>query len=207
MAVYKEYEYRTDSFNHIHQYLLKPIVDILSTRKERKILDLGCGNGWLTNYLISRGFDAYGTDASESGIAVARQKNADRFFLQDLSEEDLPAELNGIVFDTILSTEVIEHLYSPRDYFDFCKKILQRSANGELILSTPYHGYFKNVVLSLTGKMDAHYTALWDGGHIKFWSQKTLFAVLQEKGFHQMKFKGCGRVPYLWKSMIVCSKV
>jgi hypothetical protein len=37
-------------------------------------------------------------------------------------------------------------------------------------VSTPYHGYHKNLGLALSGKMDAHFTALWEGGHIKFFS-------------------------------------
>ncbi len=109
----------------------------------------------------------------------------------------------NIHYDTIISTEVIEHLYSPRNYFEFCKNILQKAGGGELILTTPYHGYLKNLVLAGTGKMDKHFTVLWDGGHIKFWSVKTLSSLLQESGFSEIRFKGCGRFPFLWKSMMV----
>jgi 2-polyprenyl-6-hydroxyphenyl methylase/3-demethylubiquinone-9 3-methyltransferase len=53
---------------------------------------------------------------------------------------------------------------------------------GHFIVSTPYHGWLKNVVLALSGKMDNHFTALWDGGHIKFWSRETLSRLLRSKG-------------------------
>jgi hypothetical protein len=76
-----------------------------------------------------------------------------------------------------------------------------------VIISTPYHGYLKNIVLSITGAMDKHFTVLWDGGHIKFWSRKTLTSLLEEQGFHVDKFIGCGRVPYLWKSMIIQASI
>ena len=112
--------------------------------------------------------------------------------------------LQNKVFDTIISTEVIEHLYDPRKYVTFCKNILSKSeTTKEFILSTPYHGYWKNLALSLTGKMDNHFTALWDGGHIKFWSKATITKVLEEQGFTVIDFKGCGRIPYLWKSMLI----
>ncbi|MFP5039937.1 class I SAM-dependent methyltransferase [Parasediminibacterium sp. JCM 36343] len=207
MSGYKDYGYNSDEFDHISQYLLKPVVEIMSKKKYRKILDIGCGNGWLTNYLIGKGFDAYGTDASPSGIEIANRANPGRFFVQDLTSDDLPNELNDLHFDTIISTEVIEHLYSPREYFDFCKRILQKSGSGQLIVSTPYHGYLKNVVLSLMGKMDDHFTVLWDGGHIKFWSAKTLSKILEERGFKEITFKGCGRYPFLWKSMIITAQI
>ena len=57
---------------------------------------------------------------------------------------------------------------SPRRYaatlFDLAEP------GGTAIVSTPYHGYWKNLAMALSGKLDAHFTALWDHGHIKFWS-------------------------------------
>jgi len=207
MAEYKDYGYSTENWNHIHAYVLQPLLKILSEKKDRVILDLGCGNGWLANHLVETGYNAYGTDASVSGIEIAKKRNSDRFFLQDLSKDKLPLVLQDIKFNTIISTEVIEHLYQPKEYLDFCKKILVQNGGGELILTTPYHGYFKNVVLALSGKMDKHFTVLWDGGHIKFWSRKTLTGLLADKGFENIEFTGCGRLPYLWKSMIIKSEI
>jgi 2-polyprenyl-3-methyl-5-hydroxy-6-metoxy-1,4-benzoquinol methylase len=191
----------------VHSYILQPLLKILSKKDNRVILDIGCGNGWLCNHLIKLGYNAYGVDASESGIAIARQSNPDRFFLQDITVNKLPEELSEIKFNTIISTEVIEHLYAPREYLNVCRSILKNSGGGELILTTPYHGYLKNIALSVTGQMDKHFTVLWDGGHIKFWSKRTLFQVLAEKGFSNIQFVGCGRLPWLWKSMIVHGSV
>jgi 2-polyprenyl-3-methyl-5-hydroxy-6-metoxy-1,4-benzoquinol methylase len=87
MTTYKDYGYNTENWNHIHAYVLKPLLKLLSAKKDRKILDLGCGNGWLINHLIELGYDAYGTDASQSGIDIAKRKNPGRFFIQDLSKD------------------------------------------------------------------------------------------------------------------------
>ena len=70
------------------------------------------------------------------------------------------------------------------------------------ILSTPYHGYWKNLALALCGRMDAHYTALWDNGHIKFWSMSTLSELLREAGFINIRFERVGRIRAVAKSMI-----
>jgi 2-polyprenyl-6-hydroxyphenyl methylase/3-demethylubiquinone-9 3-methyltransferase len=70
------------------------------------------------------------------------------------------------------------------------------------IVSTPFHGYWKNLMLAVTGKLDDHFTVLWDGGHIKFWSPRTLRAVLSEAGFQDIRFHRVGRVPLLAKSMM-----
>lgn len=75
------------------------------------------------------------------------------------------------------------------------------------MVSTPYHGYLKNVALTITGNMDKHLTVLTDGDHIKFWSLNTLSEVLKEEGFYDIRFKGCGRLPFLWKSMIIYCRI
>ncbi len=180
---------------------------LLNYAKNKTILDLGCGNGALVKYLVQHNYDAFGTDASESGIKIASKFSKSRFALQDLTEDHLPQQFDQLTFDTIISTEVIEHLYDPKMFIDFCKNILLKNGGGEIILSTPYHGYLKNLSLALMGKWDNHADPLWDGGHIKLWSKKTLSRLLTQKGFTVTDFVGCGRLPYLWKSMVIKAKI
>jgi 2-polyprenyl-6-hydroxyphenyl methylase/3-demethylubiquinone-9 3-methyltransferase len=79
-------------------------------------------------------------------------------------------------------------------------------ADGYLIVSTPYHGYLKNLALSLFGAWDGHHTALWHGGHIKFWSRRSLTTLLAQNGFEVVTFTGVGRLPFLWKCMILVAR-
>ncbi len=185
-----------------HQYLTPVVEAMLVGEQRRTILDLGCGNGALACRLLGQGFDVYGSDASESGIAVANASHPRHFFVQNIDSGALPDALAAIPFDTVISTEVIEHLYAPRAYMALVRSVLKKRG-GELILSTPYHGYLKNLALAAAGRMDDHFTALWDGGHIKFWSRRTLTALLGEFGFEVREFRGAGRAPWLWKSMVV----
>jgi len=205
MSEYQDYGWDNAEFTGAHAYFMQPIVKMIPTDGS-PVLDIGCGNGSFANYLIDKGYHVYGTDASESGIEIANRSNPGRFFVHDLSTDELPHQLKEIPFKTIISTEVIEHLYDPKKYIRFCKSILEKSSGGNLIISTPYHGFFKNLALSITNSWDKHFTASWDGGHIKFWSYKTLSRLLEENGFAVIRFKGCGRIPYLWKSMVIGSK-
>jgi 2-polyprenyl-3-methyl-5-hydroxy-6-metoxy-1,4-benzoquinol methylase len=207
MANYKDYGYLENTANHSHVYIAEPVLDLLDKRINKNILDVGCGDGTLVKYFVENGYNAYGTDASESGINIATKFSADRFALQDLSTDDLPAKFDHLGFDTITAIEVIEHLYDPRGLVKFCKDVLLKNGGGEIILTTPYHGYIKNLFLSIAGKWDQHADPLWDGGHIKLWSYKTISKLLVEYGFTVTKFKGCGRFPYLWKSMIIKAKI
>ena len=205
MADYQDYGFHSDGPTHNFSYQLNDLIGLIDKSKNRYILDLGCGNGYLVNHLITLGYNAYGTDASEKGIAIAQRTNSDRFFVQDLSSDALPPQLQAIPFDTIISTEVIEHLYNPQAFIDFCKQ--QLKPGGELIITTPYHGYLKNLTLSIFNRWDSHMDPLWLGGHIKLWSRKTLTKVLTNSGFTVTQFRGCGRFPYFWMSMIIKARL
>ena len=207
MSDYRDYQYQDNAIMHNLTYTLQPLLKMLNKDKNRCILDLGCGNGYLVNFLISQGYNAYGIDASQTGISIANKVNPGRFFIQDLDDNQLPAEIRDMPFDTIVSTEVIEHIYNPFIFMALCKDVLTKNGGGELILTTPYHGYFKNLMLSVFDKWDKHTNAVAVGGHIKFWSKASLSQLLTQTGFEVTNFVGCGRLPYFWKSMVMKGKL
>lgn len=53
-----------------HKLLCKYIERLLPADGS-PILDVGCGNGFVANRLIRKGYDVYGIDASRQGIAIA----------------------------------------------------------------------------------------------------------------------------------------
>jgi 2-polyprenyl-3-methyl-5-hydroxy-6-metoxy-1,4-benzoquinol methylase len=201
-----EYSYQDSNLTNAHSFLMKPLLSMLpkSTNlegKKLKLLDLGCGNGSLSHVMAQQGFEVVGIEESSQGIALARNAFSDCHFIQ-ASLYDLPYPELENSFDVVISIEVIEHLFYPKELARAAKKLLK--PNGRLIITTPYHGYWKNLVLALSGKMDAHFHVLWDGGHIKFFSVETLTTLLEEESFTNINFKFAGRFPYLWKSML-CS--
>lgn len=201
-----EYPYHSTAPCHTHRYLHEVVENCLKALGSRLVLDVGCGNGALAGRLLQLGYDVYGIDASASGIALAKAAyGEDRFWAMDVESQTLPEPLRGLAFDTVVSTEVVEHLYAPARYAAFCHAVLA-SRRGHLVVSTPYHGYWKNLALAFSGKLDGHFTVLWEGGHIKFFSRKTLTALLSDAGFAVRSFHGAGRLPYLWKSMVVVAQ-
>ena len=114
--------------------------------------------------------------------------------------EDL-SRLGYGTYDVVLSTETIEHIFLPRKYIENCFRLLK--PGGIVVMSTPYHGYIKNLGSSILGTWDSHWNPLWDFGHIKFWSPATLSELLYESGFDQVEWRGTGRFPHAWKNMIL----
>lgn len=203
-----EYSYIDSELTNAHSFLRSPLLSMLPRKPEAsseklRILDLGCGNGSLSQVIAEQGYEVVGIEESEQGVSIARQSFPTCDFIQ-ASIYDLPYKELRNSFDIVIAVEVLEHLFYPRELVKAAKQCLK--PNGYLILTTPYHGYWKNLVLALSGKMDAHFHALWDGGHIKFFSVKTLTTLLETEGYTEIQFKFAGRLPYVWKSMLcMCS--
>jgi 2-polyprenyl-6-hydroxyphenyl methylase/3-demethylubiquinone-9 3-methyltransferase len=105
------------------------------------------------------------------------------------------------VLDAVLSTEVVEHPYAPRPYARGCFEGVR--PGGRFVRTTPYHGYLKNLAISVCGQWDSHANRLWVGGHIKLSSLSSLSRLLTETGFRNLQFAGVGRMPGLWRAMAV----
>jgi 2-polyprenyl-3-methyl-5-hydroxy-6-metoxy-1,4-benzoquinol methylase len=180
------------------------LAGVMSPPKGGVVLDAGCGNGALLGRLRGRDWRLAGLEISESGLSQARRAHPDLEIESGDLTEDLSAHRLWGKCDFVVSLEVVEHVFLPRAFAKNCFGFLK--PGGRLILSTPYHGYWKNLALAVTNRMDGHFTALWDYGHIKFWSRKTLEQLLCEAGFVIEGFTGVGRVPLLWKSMVIVAR-
>ena len=191
-----------------HQYLIPAIESFLPSPTEvGDILDIGCGNGFFANRLIDAGYNVFGVDVATDGIEIANRSNPGHFFVCAVGEGELPQALHTARIKTVVSMEVVEHLYSPRRFAEFAAEILRENGGGVFILSTPYHGYLKNLFVSLVNKWDYHWGPLWEGGHIKFWSRRTMAQLLEEAGFRNVQFRGVGRFPYLWRHMVCRAEI
>jgi len=187
-------------------YLVPDVLKIVAYLKAQRILDLGAGNGALCGLLKREGYAVAGCEYDKHGVEIARAAYPDIAFY-NFGVQDDPAGLLEVEakFDVVVSTEVIEHLFSPHHLPIYAARVL--TDNGYLVVSTPYHGFWKNLALSISNKWDSHHDPLWHGGHIKFWSRRTLTRLLEQNGFEVLEFRGLGRLPYLWKSMIlICRK-
>ncbi|MDQ6670034.1 MAG: methyltransferase domain-containing protein [Chloroflexota bacterium] len=200
----QQYEYVSAAEAWADRTIASRIIQALTDEPNiRRVMDAGCGNGNLSARIAAAGFDVTGFDASASGIEHARRAFPGLRFEVASAYDDFRERLE-VPFDACACVEVIEHLYDPRAFVDRVHQALR--PGGLFVVTTPYHGYIKNLALAMTGATDSHYSALWDGGHIKFWSRATLTTLLEERGFRVIRFEGTGRVPFLWKSMIVTAR-
>jgi len=202
MTTDRGYYWADANLTFAHAYIMPAVYRVLDELKPNngrpRLFDLGCGNGAVTAELARRGWDVTGVDPSEEGIEKARTAYP-RLRFEIGSAYDPLAEKYG-QWPVVLSLEVVEHLYDPAAYARCLYDLLE--PGGRAVLSTPYHGFWKNLAISLVNGWDAHFTPLWPHGHIKFFSPRTLGELLNRAGLEMISVVRVGRIPPLAKSFI-----
>jgi trans-aconitate methyltransferase len=84
-----------------------PLLDLLQPRAGERILDLGCGEGALTEKLVASGATVVGVDASADQIAAARRRGLDA---QVMNGEALTFTRE---FDAVLSNAALHWMLNP----------------------------------------------------------------------------------------------
>lgn len=70
-----------------------------------RVLDLGCGYGWYTDFFARNGADAVGVDGSEKMIAIARERYPNLEF--SLADIEKPLPFSDGSFDIVFSNQVL----------------------------------------------------------------------------------------------------
>ncbi len=127
-------------FQTVRAELIKKAIQNYTSKSEPRILDFGCGYGWLSVFLADLG-QYTGVDFSAKAIDFARCAYH-RFGEFHLAEsDDLCLGLGDKPFDVIVASEVIEHV---ADHSAFVEQLqLMLSEEGILIITTPNGSLFE----------------------------------------------------------------
>lgn len=143
-----------DTYNKIAQeydkefgndYSDTPYIDkFLNYLEGKSILDIGCGVGNLTKYIMDKGFNVEGIDLSKEMLNIAKQKYSDiKFYEMNMKEITLRKKYDGIMLAYSLfhltKKEVIEVLPKYYDLLNSNGKILLilQYGQGERIVNEP----------------------------------------------------------------------
>lgn len=165
------------------------------------ILDFGCGKGEIIGAMRKLNSDAKysGADVSQAAIEYAVKKYPGVDFAKIEDGGKLPFPDNH--FDFIFSSEVIEHIYDTENAFREMSRVLK--PGGRMLLTTPYHGFIKNLSLVLFG-FDRHFDPT--GPHVRFFSKRSLTRCLNSVGLKAEKWGYYGRFYPVPHSIFVLAK-
>ena len=104
------------------------IPETLTEKKAKRVLDLGCGSGWLSIFLGRHKFDVVGIDISQHAVELARQWALKEDLSIDFHAYDIanvPFEPGS--FDAIVANSIFEHFpyEATVEIFDILKGILR----------------------------------------------------------------------------------
>lgn len=116
------------------EYMYKALIDYLNKLKNKdiKILEVGCGMGYLTYALNKKGYDCEGMDISINAINEAKKSfynYKDKYTSGDFFD------LTNKKYDVICMLELLEHVSNPSVFIKHAMSLLNK--NGVLYLSTP----------------------------------------------------------------------
>lgn len=120
---------RTFFLEHLERYYFA-----LKFVKGKKILDMGCGEGYGPHLLSQRAKTVWAIDIDKTTVDKARQK----YYRHNLKFSCVSAVKTGFqdnTFDVITAFEIFEHLKNPEELLSEAKRILK--PKGSLIVSTP----------------------------------------------------------------------
>jgi 2-polyprenyl-6-hydroxyphenyl methylase/3-demethylubiquinone-9 3-methyltransferase len=181
------------------RWLLECLREHAQGARPRRILDAGCGSGEFAAFLRKSGFEVTAIDLSSDVIAAASAAHPGIRFLVGSLEDRL--DLADGEFDAIWHTEVLEHLFDVHACLSELNRVLRQG--GLLLLTTPYHGWLKNLVIACT-RFEEHFNPYLS--HVRFFTRRSLSACLVRAGFEPVHWRGLGRVWLLYRSFFVVAR-
>lgn len=153
--------------------------------QRKKILDIGCRDGALTQYFIESN-DVLGVDIDKPALLKAEKDLGLKTLYLDLNGDW--SELSAQKFEAVVAGEILEHLYYPENVIEKIKKVL--IDGGIFVGSVPNAFSLKNRFRYLFGQKKN--TPLSDPTHINHFSYQELKLLLQ-KHFDKVSIIGLGR--------------
>lgn len=122
--------------HHINPARLRYIDNACGGLAGKRVVDVGCGAGILTEALAARGAQALGIDLAEAALEVARLHGLESGVQAEyrcISAENLAAE-QPQAFDAVCCLEMLEHVPDPAAVIAACARLAR--PGGSLVFST-----------------------------------------------------------------------
>jgi SAM-dependent methyltransferase len=179
----------------LHDFIFNLIINELGYGAS--ILDLGAGEGALSQRLCDAGYLVHSVDKCYQSF-----KSNDSVFIN--VDFDNPVEVADFehkyenYFDMVLSIEVIEHIENPWQYSKLIRNLAK--PGGFIIVSTPnVSNWLSRIKYLFTGEFFSFTLAdFYESGHISPISFLNLKLIFNDKYFDDCKILSACPIPFIW---------
>lgn len=145
---------------------------------DRRVLEVGCSVGHVTEHLVSNGNTVVGVEIDPDAADVARRFAAE-VHVADLDRDPLDELVDG-PFDVVVFGDVLEHLRDPTAALDAAVRLL--SPDGHVVVSIPNVAHADVRLMLLEGRWDYQEHGLLDETHLRFFTRDGLRSLLAASG-------------------------
>lgn len=149
-------------------------------KQPQKILDLGCGDGYLSYLMAKNGHKLTSLDLSQTRLDKFKQI-ADEFDIEQKIGDVKHTGLPGQTFDLIVSSEVIEHIEGYEEVLIEAYRLLK--IDGLFIVSVPHNEPLKKYICPHCLK------PFYRDGHVNRFNRTNLVKSLKKYKFEVLKIK------------------
>ncbi len=168
------------------------IADVIVQLRPRRLLDMGCGSGYLAKLLKAGvpGLVVHGVDISSVALERARD-HLDQIWQVDLDKNDMP--VSSEQYDTVTCIEVLEHLYDPDHAMREIARVL--APGGYTVVTVPNLAYWRYRLDLLRGRVPQPAV---DRRHLHQFDQRVLVETFARSDLQLTGMTGHGlRLPWL----------
>jgi len=157
------------------------IGEIEKYKRAGEILDVGCATGFFLEVASRRGWRPSGVEISKYSSEIARKKFGQRIFTGTLDK----AGFDSGRFDVVTAFDLIEHLFTPTDFFREVFRILK--PGGIVTICTANTG---SLSYRLMRKNWPHFKI----EHLHYFHPKNISTVLKEEGFEILEIRKAKKI-------------
>lgn len=178
------------------------------------LLEIGCAGGEVLYQMRGRYKRLIGTELAVTRLNSATELLSDCDFTPVLATGDTVPEIATETVDRVISSDVIEHTVDVYAHLADIHRILR--PGGDLVVNTPNVALVTRRLQLLVGRFPCtsygtrrtDKAALFDGGHLHYFTFGLLSELLQQTGFEiigRMGFGRFGRLHNLWPEVLSSS--
>jgi 2-polyprenyl-3-methyl-5-hydroxy-6-metoxy-1,4-benzoquinol methylase len=161
------------------------VLQMMQRRRPARVLDVGCGPGWLAAALTAQGHTVTGVDVVDDPDAHGRMAT----FVHGDVETGLP-ETAGGGFDVVVAADVIEHVRRPERLL--AQMVDRLNPGGTLIASVPNIGHWYPRARTALGLFDYDQRGILDSTHLRFFTRRSFLRLARQVGLEPVVHRHTG---------------